>query len=494
MWECEFDEEGIVQQKPELLTHPVVHNTPLTTRDALYGGRTEAMCLHYKARDDETIEYCDIMSLYPYVCKYGKFPTKHPRVLVGDMCKNVEACLKMEGLMKCTIVPPKNLYHPVLPFRCNKKLLFCLCRTCVLEQNTKDECRHYTDAERALTGTWVIDDVRLAVEKGYKVLDIHEVYQYRVTQYDRATGEWGLFADYINTFLKLKAEASGYPSWVRTSDDEDRYIELFWESEGILLNKDAIKQNPAKRGLAKLCLNSMWGKLTERNNRPQTKLISEPRELYKFLSTPGIEVMNLIFANDQVVWISWRIAEDMEHVPSLRHTNDVCSFVTAFGRMHLYSYLDRLQDRALSCDTDSVIYIQPRNEPALVETEDNLGAMTSELKPHEYIQEYVAAGPKNYSYKSLNSMNGECKTICKVRGITLNYNASQLVNFDRMKDMILRRDETETVIVHTEKKMKRKKGKGRININTEPEDKIYRVSFLKRRRLNDNTSVPFGYI
>jgi hypothetical protein len=63
--------------------------------------------------------------------------------------------------------------------------------------------------------------------------------------------------------------------------------------------------------------------------------------------------------------------------------------------------------------------------------------------------------------------------------------------------MILRRDGTETVAVHTEKKIKHKGGKdadGRINIITEPEDKIYRVSFLKRRPLNDNTSVPFGYI
>jgi G:T-mismatch repair DNA endonuclease (very short patch repair protein) len=189
MWEFEFDEAGIVQQKPELLTHPVMYNTPLTTRDALYGGRTEAMCLHYKARDDETIEYCDIMSLYLYICKYGKFPTKPPLVHVGDTCKNVEACLKMEELMKCTIVPPKKLYHPVLHFRCNKKLLFCLCRKCVTEQNTRDECQHYTDSERALTETWVIDEVRLAVENGYKVLDIHEVFQYQVTQYDRATGE-----------------------------------------------------------------------------------------------------------------------------------------------------------------------------------------------------------------------------------------------------------------------------------------------------------------
>jgi hypothetical protein len=180
------------------------------------------------------------MSLYPYICKYGKFTTGHLVVHVGDTCKDVEACLKMEGLMKCTIVPPERLYHPVLPYKYNEKLLFCLCRTCVSEQNAGGECLHRADAERALTGTWVIHEVRLAMKKGYRILEIHEVYQYKVTQYDRETGEGGLFADYINTFLKLKAQASGYPSWVRTPDDEDSYIRQFQESEGILLNKDSI--------------------------------------------------------------------------------------------------------------------------------------------------------------------------------------------------------------------------------------------------------------
>jgi hypothetical protein len=103
-----------------------------------------------------------------------------------------------------------------------------------------------------MTGTWVIDEVRLGVEKGYKLLDVHEVYEYQVTQYNRATGEGGLFVEYINTFLKLKAEASGYPSWVQTPDDKDRYIQLSRESEEIRLNKDLISHNPAKQGLAKL--------------------------------------------------------------------------------------------------------------------------------------------------------------------------------------------------------------------------------------------------
>ena len=72
----------------------------------------------------------------------------------------------------------------------------------------------------------------------------------------------------------------------------------------------------------------------------------------------------------------------------LRHTNDaIDNFVTAGGRMKLYTYLDILQQRALYADTGSVIYIQPRDGAAMVETGDRLGDMTSELKPCEYISE-----------------------------------------------------------------------------------------------------------
>jgi hypothetical protein len=61
--------------------------------------------------------------------------------------------------------------------------------------------------------------------------------------------------------------------------------------------------------------------------------------------------------------------------------------------------------------------------------------------------------------------------------------------------MILKSKEGEKreIVVHTNKKIKRNMGQGGVAIVTEPEDKIYRLSFHKRRRLNDNTSVPFGY-
>ena len=73
-----------------------------------------------------------LFSMYPYICKYFMFPVCHPVIHMGDACKEKEACLLKEGIIKCSIVPPEKLYHPVLQFRANQKLIFNLCRTCVL--------------------------------------------------------------------------------------------------------------------------------------------------------------------------------------------------------------------------------------------------------------------------------------------------------------------------------------------------------------------------
>jgi hypothetical protein len=110
-----------------------------------------------------------------------------------------------------------------------------------------------------------------------------------------------------------------------------------------------------------------------------------------------------------------------------------------------------------------------------------------------YISEFVCVGHKKYAYKICERGSGKIQTISKVRGITLNYSASRLVNFDVIKDMILNGGPDDTVTVHTDKKIKRKKCGEGVLIVTEPEDKIYRVCFQNRRRLNDNTSVPFRY-
>jgi len=97
--------------------------------------------------------------------------------------------------------------------------------------------------------------------------------------------------------------------------------------------------------------------------------------------------------------------------------------------------------------------------------------MTSEQKPDEIISEVVCAGQINYAYKTLNTSTGDSKTVCNARGITLNFSASKLVNFEKMKDMILATYQNKTVIVRTPNKMIRKRCRGGVHIISQPEEK-----------------------
>jgi len=95
--------------------------------------------------------------------------------------------------------------------------------------------------------------------------------------------------------------------------------------------------------------------------------------------------MIVIFANDDVVWITCIYVAE-EHVPILRQTNDLIgAYVPASARIHLYRCLERLGENAIYCDTDSVKYIEPRDGHELIGTGDKFGDMVSELRPSEFL-------------------------------------------------------------------------------------------------------------
>ena len=55
-------------------------------------------------------------------------------------------------------------------------------------------------------------------------------------------------------------------------------------------------------------------------------------------------------------------------------------------------------------------------------------------------------------------MTSRAASVCKVPGITLNYSANQLVNFDIIREMFLGTGTGEHIVtVHKEKKIKRKR-------------------------------------
>ena len=140
------------------------------------------------------------------------------------------------------------------------------------------------------------------------------MYKYKATRYEPQTGQGVVFVQYIDTFFKLNTEAGGYTEWFRGPEDDDRYVENFFASEGIRLEKDPITRN----GQAKLCLYSMWGKLTDINNRTKWNIISNPHQIYRFLAMPDFEIANVMSAIDDEFWASCRFIAE-EESPRLRN-------------------------------------------------------------------------------------------------------------------------------------------------------------------------------
>ena len=119
-----------------------------------------------------------------------------------------------------------------------------------------------------------------------------------------------------------------------------------------------------------------------------------------------------------------------------------------------------------------VIYVSKTGEND-VPLGDYLGELTNELETGEHIIEFVSGGPKNYAYKTNNG-----NETCKVRGFTLNFTNSQLINFESVKTLLIDPSEKSTITVTNPHKICRDKGKRKM-YNREDE-KNYRMVYTKR--------------
>ncbi|XP_054280097.1 uncharacterized protein LOC128998123 [Macrosteles quadrilineatus] len=486
MWECEFDDLKKKNKLQYLINIPILNTIPLNPRDAFYGGRTGNSKTYYKCKKEEgeQIFYVDIFSLYPWVCKYGMFPVGHPTIFVGD-----EECLKRgmeaEGLLKCKILPPTDLYHPVLPMKMNDKLMFVLCRVCGENLSSSGECHHGVE-ERALVGTWTMMEIRKAVEKGYTILERYELWQYEMATFQNG----GLFTEFIDKFLKTKQEASGYPDWCNTEEEKERYIKDYFDHEGILLERNKIEKNEGMRSLSKLMLNSFCGKFGQRQNQTKTLVTRDPKELFNLLVSPVDQVNKIKEINEEVVVVNWQHLEEVGEC--LRTVNVVlAAFTTSQARLKLYEHLEKLGNQVCYYDTDSVIYVY---RPGLykIPVGDYLGDMTDELAkdygPGSFIVEFCSGGPKTYGYIVYSSVTNEYREVCKIKGITLNLSASRKLNFSSLKAMILSESCESVPII--ESRIRRTESRDVVTI---VEKKDFKITGPKRKHDGDHDTLPYGY-
>ena len=219
----------------------------------------------------------------------------------------------------------------------------------------------------------------------------------------------------------------------------------------------------------------------------KTARVTEPKELFDYLDSDQYEVSEALMVNDETVEIQYTNKD--EFVEEKGKVNIViAAFTTAYARLKLYDLLDLLQERVLYYDTDSMIYVHEPGKPD-PPLGDYLGDLTDELDAGDYITTFISGGPKNYAYLTNNG-----KTETKIRGITLNYDATKKINMDVMRHVVDSRvnghNEEKVTVENPHKITRDKKEK---NIVTKKMKKDYRIVYNKRVITENYGTLPYGY-
>lgn len=492
IWQCDYLRQRRTNEQMKRYTHNRFSNYALideygtvNVRESFFGGRTNNLKFVHQTSLGEQIKYKDVCSLYPFVLKYKKYPIGHAKIICEDFDYTLE---RYFGFVKCVMIPPKNLYLPVLPMRANKKLLFPLCRTCANEFRQGD-CDHNNE-DRKLIGTWTTEELKYALKRGYTIDRILQV-----LHYDHVDDN--LFKKYINMWLKVKTENSGYPGWVHNERDKDHFIEQYYLKEGISLDKEKIQRNEALRFIAKIMLNSFWGKLAQRPNLPHNDLIVSYDDYIKLVEDDKIDIQSESMVNEDVLLTSWSYVDVNDSY--LGRTNiAVASYVTAWARLELLAIMEKIEKiregSVLYHDTDSVIYIHREGDDD-VPCGDYLGELTDEIGSDQKCIKFASLGPKIYAYELMRN-DGTTEVKMKVKGLSLTEKTLDIITLERMIDMAVKycnmgedRENLQYKIPQTQFCIDKAH-----TVSTCEYQKIFRATSKKRRIINSKLTVPYGCI
>jgi hypothetical protein len=492
---------------PENSIAVLPHFVSSALRKAMYGGRTNARRLYWEqSHAAQRGHYKDYTSLYPYVQWSQPYPLGHPK-LFGDWNRTrgtstwrfykrmktsgteawvqpelhvsqLQSCFLRDGTMavlQCDVQCPGALYHPVLPGRMQSdKLVFDLL--------PKRE-QWFTSVE-----------LRKALAKGYVVTRIHKVALWESTT-------TALFRPYMAKFLKIKQECSGWPPGCDTDSQRAEYVYTYARDQGVALDAANICDNPGLRAVAKLCMNSLWGKFSQRGNQTQTSLFHDPAPYLRCVfddKHTDVSVIPIYAPGDAdddqrgIYEVHYRLKEGEQ-----RHSDKVNVaiglFTTAHARVHLYTALERLGRQVLYYDTDSVLYVHDARDATHVHLDEGncLGQFTDELRGR-HIVKFVSGGPKNYGYV-LDAPDARGQTeFVTIKGFCLTHGAAmEQLTLSVMEQIVRERGNdgrNVTVVCPTifrDKTLKRLRSMERA--------RSYRFVYDKGVVLDDFTVLPFGH-
>lgn len=121
-----------------------------------------------------------------------------------------------------------------------------------------------------------------------------------------------------------------------TEEEKARHLSLYEAHEGVKLDEEKMEEkNPGMRSLAKMMLNSFWGKFGQRCNKTQIKEFDDPVAFWTFHESKKVDVRYVNVVDKERVEIHYKNEKEDDPVsPNLNIF--VAAFTTCLARLHLY--------------------------------------------------------------------------------------------------------------------------------------------------------------
>ena len=241
------------------------------------------------------------------------------------------------------------------------------------------------------TEYYIIPQIRMAFDKGAKIW-LHDC-EYTAVSHEP-------FQNYINHFKNIK----------NTADEEkDKYKELYKKS-GDPDHLDCVRKADHQRTMAKLCLNSLYGRYNMRTDRTQAFTTKSANDCIGCISDSllyrNVNVDASVIDDDTVFKVSYKEGSYEQNIENFKVAPYLTGYILGYAKMLMFQSFDWLARRdvqLLYTDTDSICF---KTTPAIFEDykkefvpiKKTFGAMDLEGT----FKELVTFAPKKYACAKAN--------------------------------------------------------------------------------------------
>lgn len=404
--------------------------------DYFYGGRTEVFKLYCNSEKfpNDKIHYYDVTSLYPSVYAHRMLPIGSPRYSIGY---NVDVAR----------------LHPQHPYR-----YFGYARVKMTPRNTDrigllpqrdPQTQRLTFPVHPMEGCWFTEEIYLAMENGYILDEVYELYSWESNQ---ISGEH--LRGYVGYFLRMKQEAEGWKKLGATCADptleeQEQISERLYHQNGGLarIRGDKVKLDPVMRSLAKLFLNSLWGKWAQKAAKECHTTIYGTQQFFQLWNDKTVERESCLFRDISpgVYKVSYKKKDPF--INPVPHGNVwLAASVTAWARITLHKQMLRIgPERLIYCDTDSIIFLWDKQGEDL--SGIGLGKWTDEYPKNRIVKVYALA-PKLYALTLADDAKNVEYESFRAKGVQMTLRNQNKMSFENILPLI-QKTVLEKEVTHT---------------------------------------------